>query len=186
MKITVWNGNPEAEAAFDGYLEKLVAMLCERGHEAVEVRLREKKLRDCSGCWSCWWRTPGECIHTDDGPEVHGALVHTDLVLLASPLKMGFVSSLLRRANERMIPLLLPFIGLFGGECHHQKRYARYPTLGLLVAPEPDTDAEDLEITYGIYRRQALNFHSTLALTRLTTEPVEEVADAIGRVQRVA
>ena len=44
---------------------------------------------------------------------------------------------------------------------HHRPRYARYPQMGLLLGPDTDTDAEDLEITEHLWNRMARNMKSS-------------------------
>ena len=45
-----------------------------------------------------------------------------------------------------MIPLLHPYIELVKGECHHKKRYSKYPKLALILDRDhdPETDDEDI------------------------------------------
>ena len=62
---------------------------------------------------------------------------------------------------------------------HHSPRYDNYPLAGLLLEKSVDTDDEDIRIISDIQQRTALNFKTTLAFTKLTTEAVEEVAAAI-------
>jgi len=182
MRVAVLNGNPDPDdKAFEGYLDALGARLRAAGHSVRELRLRELELAHCTGCFGCWLVKPGRCLLRDGMGEIHREFLGSDVWLFASPLKMGFVSSLLRKANERLIPLLLPYVTLVQGECHHVPRYERYPVLGLLLKPGADTDAEDVELTVELYRRQAINFHTRLGFAGLTELPVEEVADALAR-----
>ena len=44
------------------------------------------------------------------------------------------------------------------------------------------TDEEDIQIISDIHKRTVLNFKSELAFTKLTHDPIEEVADAINRI----
>jgi hypothetical protein len=53
---------------------------------------------------------------------------------------------------------------------------------GMLLEKGPDTDVEDIQIISDIHSRTMLNFKSSLAFTKLTIDPVEEVADAINRI----
>lgn len=182
MRIVLLNGDPgDGDGAFDDYLRLLQERLGAGGHQVSELRLRELRLKRCTGCFGCWLVKPGHCVLDDDLPQILRAFVGSDLFVFASPLKMGFVSSLLRQVNERLIPTLLPYTTLVGGECHHRPRYARYPTYALLLAPEADTDDEDLALCVELYRRQAINFHTRVGLARTTRDPVEEVADALAR-----
>lgn len=183
MRVTILNGNQDpANTTFDEYLASLGSLFSARGDEAKELKLRDLDIRSCSGCWSCWVATPGQCVHKDDQASVLKALLWSELAILASPLSMGFVSSLLKKSNERFIPLVLPYITLETGECHHPLRYGRSPDLGVLLQPEPDTDEEDVAIVRAIYEREVLNFHSSLRFCRLTTMPAEEIVHEACRV----
>ena len=71
MKILILNGNAKPEnAKFDSWLDKLAEKLSAGGHKAVMFKLREKKIEFCIGCYACWLKTPGICIHKDDMPDI--------------------------------------------------------------------------------------------------------------------
>lgn len=178
MKITILNGNPEA-TSFDTYLAKLGALLQSAGQTVTRLDLRDMRLGYCIGCWGCWVKTPGECISRDASLEMDRAVIQADFVLWAAPLKLGFPSELLKRANDKHLPLIHPYTVVDQAEAHHRKRYARYPRLGLLVQKEADTDERDLQIMTDIYCRTALNFKTRLEFS-LTTE--SSVAEVAGRI----
>lgn len=181
MKILILNGNPHRDnREFDRYIESLSRELTVRGHSTQTMVLRDMEIRHCTGCWSCWWKTPGVCMHRDDMPSVYRGILTADLLILASPVVMGFMSALLKRANERLIPLLHPYFAMREGEWHHRGRYERYPALGVLLGRGKDTDDEDIAIITDIYRRQAVNFLTTLSHAFTTDRPIKEACDAIG------
>jgi hypothetical protein len=97
-------------------------------------------------------------------------------------MRMGFTTSLLKRAADQMIPLVHPFIVIDDGEMHHRARYARYPLMGLLLAPDASADAEDIEITSHMWARTAHNLKTTLAFTTIATVPAKEAADELAAV----
>jgi hypothetical protein len=179
MNILILDGSPAgATDGLDRYLDDLVAALAPDGHEVARLRLRELDVHYCVGCFGCWMRTPGECAFADDGQTICRSLVRADLAIFASPILMGHVSALLRRANERCLPLIHPYIRLVDGESRHRPRYARVPRLGLLLAPGPDADDDDVAIIEWAYQMTARNFATRLAFTRTTGTPAEEVAHA--------
>ena len=182
MRITILNGEPDAASAFDEYLGDYAGRLAANGHGVVRLDLRELELKGCSGCWGCWVRTPGQCVKGDDSERVCRAVIGSDLTVLASPMRMGFTSSLLKRAADQMIALVHPYIVIEHGEMHHRARYDRYPLMGLLLAPGADTDAEDLEITRHLWSRMARNMKSSLAFTTVATTPAKEAADGLAAV----
>ncbi len=95
--------------------------------------------------------------------------------MLASPLTAGLPSWRIKALQDRLIPLLHPYIELRQKECHHRKRYDRYPDIALLIEREPGTEEEDLTILDDLYRRFALNFHSVLRRTTAIDMPNEEI-----------
>lgn len=182
MRITILNGEPVAGSDFDAYLNEYVARLSANGHDVRRHDLRELVLKGCSGCWGCWVKTPGECVKGDDSALVCSSAITSDHLVLASPMRMGFTTSLLKRAADQMIPLVHPYIVMEGGEMHHRPRYAHYPAMSLLLSPGPGTDAEDIEITTYMWSRMARNIKSALVLTTIATTPVKEAADELSAV----
>jgi hypothetical protein len=100
-------------------------------------------------------------------------------VLWAAPLKMGFPSELLKRSNDKSLPLIHPYMVVDQGEAHHLRRYPTSPRIGLLLEKEAYTDDGDLQIVTDIYCRTALNFKTRLEFSLTTESPVDEIVQRI-------
>ena len=182
MKTLVMNGNPNPpDPRFDAYLQGLAQVLTEQGHGVNTLELRSMDLRQCSGCFDCWLKTPGLCATRDEHGRLIQAYLAADVVILASPLVLGFSSGLLKRAAEKLIPTLLPYINASTGESRHFPRYSKVPHLAVLYQDEPDTADEDRAITREIWSRMARNAHTSLIACLSTSTAVTEVAHAIAR-----
>ena len=175
-KIIILNGHPTGEdQAYLQYIKALVIALGEDGASVECINLQEKDIRYCTGCWSCWWATPGRCIFKDDMEEIYPKVMAADQLLYISPMIAGYVSAEVKRAMDRMIPLLHPYIDVVQGECHHRKRYDHYPSLALIVQQEADTDEEDMAIVKEFMTRLALNFRSRCDYVYTMADGIEEV-----------
>ena len=153
-KILILNGNPKEEKEdFDNYCEKLKDCLISKGDSVTMINLRNKKIQDCIGCYACWLKTPGICALKDDQEEILKGYVNSDLVILASPIIMGFVSAKIKTANDRMIPLVHPFLKLEGDRMSHYPRYDKDYKIGLLLEKNTDTDEDDMAIITKVYNR---------------------------------
>ncbi len=184
MRVTVLNGNPDANnVIFDDYLKNLSDLLESNNHTVTVSRLRELDVRYCVGCFGCWVKTPGECSNAaDDTRDIRREYINSDFVLFASPIIMGFTSALLKKTHDRLLPLLLPYFEVDQWEIRHVARYDKYPQIGILLEKGRDTDQEDIEIISDIYKRDAINFKTSFCFTKFTSDPVEEVADEINRI----
>jgi multimeric flavodoxin WrbA len=182
MRMTILNGEPDAASAFHAYLERLANRLIERGHAVTKLDLAALVLKGCTGCFNCWVKTPGECAKHDDSATICRAALDADLLLLASPMTMGFTTSLLKRAADQMVPLIHPYFVVEGGEIHHRARYAHYPVFALLLGAGTDSDAEDIAITRTMWGRMARNMKSRLAWSAIADRAAEEVADELALV----
>jgi multimeric flavodoxin WrbA len=182
MRIVILNGEPDPASAFHAYLSALTHWLAAAGHAVDRLDLAALDLKGCTGCWNCWVRTPGECSKRDDSAKVCRAVLNSDLMILASPMTMGFTTALLKRAADQMVPLIHPYFVVESGEVHHRARYARYPVMALLLGAGADTDAEDIEIAAAMWGRMARNLKSRLAFTAVADRSAEEVADELARV----
>ena len=177
MYCLIVNGNPEA-SGFDGYLEGFARGLEEKGHETKRIDLRDLELRFCTGCWSCWWATPGLCAIKDDMATVLPEIARADLVVWASPLILGNMSALMKKAQDRCIPIAHPYSKLSKGECHHRHRYARNADIGLIIGPTGEDTEEDIGIAREFFRRYSLNTRTKFRLFATTATPLKEALDA--------
>lgn len=183
MKIAILNGNPNADnVKFDDYLRKLSDSLETSKHTVTTLQLRDMDIKYCVGCFGCWVETPGECVKNDDSRHISREYINSDFVLFASPVIMGFTSALLRKAQEMLLPLLLPYFRFVQNEVQHLSRYEKYPLVGLLLEKGKDTDEEDIKVISDIYQRTAFNSRTSFCFTKLTSDPIEEVADEINRI----
>jgi multimeric flavodoxin WrbA len=180
MRVTIINGEPQAGSTFDQYVDAYAERVACAGHEVTRVQLRDLSINGCSGCWGCWVKTPGVCVAHDDSAEVCRAVLASDMAVFASPITMGFVTALMKRAVDKLIPIVHPYIEIEGGEMHHWARYDRYPSMGLLLGEGPDSDAEDVAITTELWSRLARNMKTSLAFAAVADRPAQEVADEIA------
>lgn len=183
MKALILNGNPQTENLdFDTYLNNLTRLLNRNSRQVETFKLAEMNIHYCTGCWACWLKTPGKCVFRDDMDRILPGIVEADLMIFAAPLLMGFVHSVLKKTMDRLIPLFLPYISFYHGECHHYLRYEHIPDLGVLVKKESDTDREDLAIVEESFHRLSLNMRNRLIFMETTETPVEEVQNEISRI----
>lgn len=178
MDILMMNGSP-IEGGMDARIGEVRAILAGKGHSVRELKLRDMKYSPCRGCFSCWVKNPGRCVFKDDGDILCRETIQSDMVILASPMIMGYPSALSKNALDRIIPLLHPYLEEVDGEAHHMKRYERYPSLGLLLEKEQDTDDEDLEIVHDLFLRASINLRSSLKFIAYTDDNPEEALHAI-------
>jgi len=180
MKITIMNGNGNPQnQGFDEYVTRLTAALTAEQHTVTVFTLRDLDIKFCTGCFGCWVKTPGECVVKDASHDVCRAVINSDFLLWAAPLRMGFPDATLKKMMDKSIPLIHPYFVVDHGEAHHRPRYDHYPRVGLLLEREADTDAEDLRIVSDILSRTALNMKSRLEFALTTEEPADAVARAI-------
>lgn len=183
MKIIILNGSPDGKNnSFDRFLEKLCAALEKENHTVRKLELRNMDINYCTGCWGCWVKKPGQCVIDDDSVIVCDETINSDLVIFASPLIMGFISATLKKTMDRMISLLHPYIEFVEKECHHRKRYDKYPLLGLILDKNHRELHQDITITTDIFKRFSLNFRSRLQFTGFAANPIQEVIDEINHI----
>lgn len=134
LKILILNGNPKADyEEFDLYLNDLRHSLETKKCETKLVLLRNFQLHDCIGCYTCWLKTPGICCFNDGMDEILKDYLAADIVVSASPVIVNFVSALLKRVNDRMLPTIHPFLQLKEDRMGHVLRYSHYPKTALLI-----------------------------------------------------
>lgn len=159
-KILILNGIAES----DGHVREIVRQItsiCDNNkisHNAINVW--EKKTNFCTGCFTCWEKTPGVCIFKDDMAKILPKIIHSDIIMFVNKITFGGFNTHLKRVWDRCIPLLSPQIMLIHGECHHAKRYEKYPSIIVYNVLDPEISAEELTLFQTLLDRVAINFHT--------------------------
>ena len=112
MKILSINSSPRTggESKTELMLNHLVEGMQEAGAEVEVINLREKKIKNCIGCFTCWTKTPGMCIHKDDmTKDLFSKWLNSDLVVYATPLYHYTVNAEMKAFIERTLPVLEPY-----------------------------------------------------------------------------
>lgn len=124
MKILAVNGSPRgAEGNTEILLQAFLKGAQSRGAEAETVYLKEKEIKHCRGCYSCWGKTPGICVHKDDMTALLEKRRWADTIVFATPLYVYTVSGLMKDFMDRSLPLALPHIEKYGDTWAHPRRY---------------------------------------------------------------
>ncbi|PKN76407.1 MAG: hypothetical protein CVU52_04945 [Deltaproteobacteria bacterium HGW-Deltaproteobacteria-10] len=140
-------------------LDYLIQGLREAGAAVEVVELRKKKIRYCTGCFTCWTKTPGICIHKDDMTrDILPNYLDSDLVILATPLFHYTVNALMKTFIERTLPVVLPFFEKRDGATSHPFRHKAPPVAILSVAGFPEESVFDALKFYVnfVFREQRL------------------------------
>ncbi|MCP4544079.1 MAG: hypothetical protein GY832_43765 [Chloroflexi bacterium] len=134
MKILAINGSPRgAKGNTERILQPFLAGAREAGVETKVVYLKGKKIEHCLGCFSCWTKTPGICVHKDDMPELLEKMRTADVMVFATPLYVYTVSGLMKDFMDRMIPNIQPFIIQRGHHFIHPSRYSQTGTQKIVL-----------------------------------------------------
>ena len=188
MHTVLLHGGARDDIGVDMIHTLLCDALSARGGTVESLRLAEMRIHPCTGCFACWMKTPGECVHDDEGRVVARAFVQADLRVLLTPLAFGGYGGVLKVALDRMIPTISPLFEWIHGEMHHRLRYPHPPPLAV-VGWQRQADAESADIFARLVERNAINMHAPVhgALVLTEGQGVEEqralLAELLRRVE---
>ena len=104
MKIVSFNGSPKGES---GNTNVMVTAFLEgakaAGAEVENIFLANKEINHCKGCGFCVTSEQRTCIIKDDMADLISKFVESDIVVLASPLRIDNISGMLQVFIERCV-----------------------------------------------------------------------------------
>lgn len=162
MKALILNGALKEDEITEKANKITEEILADQGYEVESVPLKDKNIAECVGCFGCWVKTPGVCVIDDYGRELTETIINMDLVIYLTPVIYGGYSSELKKALDRIIPLLLPFFRKVYGEVHHKQRYKRYPKV-VVLGTIPGEDKQMEEIFNSLIKRNSLNWYNSFS-----------------------
>jgi len=124
MRVLAVNGSPRRERSNTGrLLGPLLGAAREEGAEVAHVYLTDLDVRPCTGCFSCWTRTPGRCVQDDDMPALLAKMLEADALVLGFPLYVFGPPAGVQAMLERMLPTVEPWLVRSDGVMSHPMRH---------------------------------------------------------------
>ena len=153
------------------------------GCDVRTVVLNSDEIKPCLGCFSCWVKTPGLCIITNDGAnEISREELQADAVVILSKLTYGGFSADVKAFLDRSIPNISPFFETYHGEMHHKVRYERFPYW--IAMGYGNSTEEERETFRELAERNALNMRPPKQFC-LTMQSADECPDALKELGRI-
>ena len=188
MRALLLNGASKGDTFAENLCAILINQLNTNNYESKLIDLHELEIASCLGCFGCWVKTPGICVIDDAGREVAKAVMQSDLVIYITPVTFGGYSYELKKAIDRLIPIISPFFKKIKGEVHHKPRYHSYPSLvGIGIMSE--MDEEKAETFLGLVTSNAINMHYSASASGIvlrshtpdeTVEQTEKILVEVG------
>ncbi len=141
MKVIAINSSPRSEGTSKTrmLLDPLVKGMRDAGAEVEIIHLRDKKIKNCIGCYTCWTKTPGVCVQQDDMTnELFPKWLAADLAIYATPLYHFTVNAAMKTVIERTLPIVQPFFERHESWTSHPLRQPFPKTVFLSVAGFPE------------------------------------------------
>ncbi|MBO4925135.1 MAG: flavodoxin family protein [Clostridia bacterium] len=107
MKVLVLNGSPKQKSDTFRMTEAFLKGLNRTGeHEIRVIRVIEKNIAPCRGCFGCWQRMDGHCVIEDDQNGILDLYRRAELIIWSFPLYCYGMPSHLKAVLDRTIPLV--------------------------------------------------------------------------------
>jgi len=187
MKIMILDGSNKGDNVINDTRHIIEKFFKRADHEVNTFILRDLHIAPCCGFFGCWLKTPGICIINDIGREIAKSAVLSDYWVFLTPITFGGYSAQLKKAVDRMAPLMLPYFMKVKGEVHHKPRYGKHYHL-IVFGSTKKNDLEIENVFKMLVHRNSVNFHCESAITKIislndNSNAIEdEVKEAFGQL----
>jgi len=160
MRVLILQGSFKGDKGITGMVVNSFVKGLEKAGTSSEIKveyLKELKIEQCRGCFACWLKTPGNCCIKDDMEWVIEEYRSSDIIIAATPVYIDSMSSLLKKAWERLLPVMEPYFEYDGTWVKHRVRNKSPKGLFVIstcAMPEP----EQFDALLQTFRRTACNF----------------------------
>lgn len=100
-KVLILSGSPRKGGNSDILCDEFMRGAVESGCTAEKIRVAEKKIGYCMGCYAC--RGSGVCAIKDDMAEIMQKLIEADVIVLASPVYFYSIDAQLKAVIDRTV-----------------------------------------------------------------------------------
>jgi putative NADPH-quinone reductase len=151
-----WFPEDEASSTWN-ILQPLLAGMEAAGATTDFIHVRKLDLKPCIGCFTCWVRTSGECIHDDAMDEPIKRVEEADLLIYGTPLYHFTMSGIMKTFIDRTLPVFEPWLiphPTMPGMTGHPRRHPKSRQM-MLVSPCGFPEFENFQALTATFRFMA-------------------------------
>ena len=100
-KVLILSGSPRKGGNSDVLCNELMRGALEAGNEVEKIRVAEKNIGFCTGCYAC--KKTGVCAIKDDMAEVLQKMIDAEVIVLASPVYFYSICAQLKAVIDRTV-----------------------------------------------------------------------------------
>jgi multimeric flavodoxin WrbA len=133
VKIIAFNSSPRGNdtSKTELVLQKFLEGARRAGASTETIYLRDYKINNCLGCFSCWLKDLGRCVQKDDMSEqLFEKYLSADLAVLATPVYHMTMNGRMKTFIERTMPMIDP-LGM-NQEGGHPYRFEKVPKVAVV------------------------------------------------------
>ena len=101
-KVLILSGSPRKGGNSDTLCDEFAKGALEAGNEVEKIRVAEKNISPCKGCYFCR-KHKGKCALNDDMGEILQKIIDADVLVLASPVYFYSVCAQLKAVIDRTV-----------------------------------------------------------------------------------
>ena len=101
-KVLILSGSPRKNGNSDLLCNEFMRGALESGNEVTKIRVAEKKIAPCMGCYYCT-KNDDACAIKDDMADVLQQIIDADVIVLASPVYFYSISAQLKATIDRTV-----------------------------------------------------------------------------------
>lgn len=122
--------------------EEELDKLSPRLNENIKLLPNTKEIHKCIGCFSCWIKTPTECVIKDYYSNMSKLINDSDELIIISRCCYGGFSPFVKNIIDKSISYILPYFVMKDNMMRHKSRYSKQINLKAIFYGNHITEAE--------------------------------------------
>lgn len=102
-KVLILSSSPRKGGNSDILCDEFARGAAEAGHAVEKIRVAEKKIGYCTGCYAC--QKTGKCVQKDDARGVIDKMLAADVIVLATPVYFYTMCAQLKALIDRTVAI---------------------------------------------------------------------------------
>jgi len=164
VKIVILNGSPNlGKGATGTILSAFKKGLEIKKPDITTIYVYQLDIKPCQGCFTCWTKTPGKCIHKDDMENLLPLIAESDILIIATPVYLDGMTGPMKIFIDRIIPGAKGRVELRNDRMRHFTRENWKEKKIVLVSPSSFSEMDTFDPLITHVKGIAQHFNSIYA-----------------------